>query len=167
MPVVLGTPRVERAAPETRLWPRGAIQLLALAGFVLLVVSWTHLFNAFNPAMFGVAPWEYAVTTQSVDIMPLGIMGSALVAAAALISGWRKRLYALSVLGVVTSLVLAGMAMLIVLDLPIAWSTVTADRHQDLIESASKSLLFIALFITYYLWMARLTWRAARTGSDG
>jgi hypothetical protein len=160
-PVVLGNARVARSEPRPLI--RDAYQILGTAGFVLLTVSWTHLINTFFPYRFGIATWEYAAVTQSIDVMPLGIAGLAMAGSASVANGWRRRGLALVVMCVINVLILFAMVGLIVLDLPIAWNTVPDAMHRDLIKSSAKAVGFAALFVWFHIWVARLLLRARRS----
>jgi hypothetical protein len=137
-----------------------AIQILGAAGFLLLAVSWTHFLTTFIPYRFGVAAWEYAAITQTIDVMPMGIVGLGLAAAASIVNAWRRRALLLIVLCVLTTLSLAAMMALMLLDLPIAWDSVPAEMHRDLIKSSTKAGAFAVLFAWFQIWVARLLWRA-------
>ena len=158
--ILVGTAKTERTATETRPIPRVAIQILGAAGFLLLAVSWSHFITTFFPYRFGVAAWEYAAITQTIDVMPMGIVGLALAATASITSGWRQRALLLIVLCVLTTVSLAAMMALMLLDLPIAWDSVPAAMHRDLIKSSSKAAVFAVLFGWFQIWVARLLWRA-------
>jgi hypothetical protein len=164
--ILVGNPKLERAVTEARQLPRGSMQILGAAGFLLLAVSWTHLFTTFIPYRFGIAAWEYAAVTQSVDVMPLGVAGLALAATASIANGWRRRGLLLIVLCTMMVIALAGMVALVVLDLPIAWKAVPASMHRDLVKSSIKAVSFAILFGWFEVWVARLLWRS-RSSSLG
>jgi hypothetical protein len=163
--VLIGNARLEGVASETRQLPRGSTQILGAAGFLLIAVSWSHLVTTFFPYRFGIAAWEYAAVTQSIDVMPISVVGLALAAAASLAHGWRRRGMLLIVLAAVMVVALAGMIGLVVLDLPIAWKAVPASMHRDLIKSSTKAVVFAIAFGWFQIWVARHLWRARRSGA--
>jgi hypothetical protein len=158
--IFVGNSKLERVVTEARQLPRGSTQILGAAGFLLLVVSWTHLVTTFIPYRFGIAAWEYAAVTQSIDVMPLGVVGLALAATASITNGWRRRSRILIVLCGLMVLALGGMVALVALDLPIAWKAVPASMHRDLVKSSIKAVSFAILFGWFEIWVARLLWRS-------
>ncbi len=149
--------------------PRAAVveskagsEILGAAGLVLCLVSWSHTAVILIPPHFGISPWEFAAATQVIDVAPLGLMGMALLATAAITRSWRKRSVALAIWSGFSALVIAGVATLIVLDMLVAWHSVTINLRENLTKTAGKALFFAFMFTAFYIWLAVQLIRARR-----
>lgn len=139
-----------------------ALGVVNAGGWLLLVVAWTHLGLIWFPTSFGAPQWEYATSTQSVDIFPLGIMGMTLVAAVALFRDRRRTAIALGAWCLLSALVLLAVATLVALNLPIAWRSLPEQVRSGVIKTGAKAFLFALLFSAYHAWLGVRLLRSRR-----
>lgn len=130
-----------------------AAAILFMAGLILSLVAATHILLIWIPAHFGSAPWEFTAVTQSIDVFPLAVTGFALLSCGAVVRGWRRSAIVLSLLCAVAVLALLALATLMVLDLVVAWASVTRVMRDNLFRAGGKALGFSAIFIVYYFWL--------------
>jgi hypothetical protein len=148
-----------RPKPQQR---SNASDVLAVAGLVLSLVALTHIVLIWLPPHFGSSPWEFAAATQTVDVFPIAVAGMALVAYAAFLQRWRKRALALAVWGGISAFILIAAGLLILLNLPVAWQSVTEGVRTNLLKTSGKAMLFAAVFAIYYLWLTLRLIRSQR-----
>jgi hypothetical protein len=152
---------VSSRAPIT-IDPKAGSDFLGAAGLVLSLVAWSHATLILIPPHFGVAPWEFAAATQTIDVFPLAVTGMAMLAFAAINRAWNKRNVALVVMCALSALLMIGVAGLILLDLLVAWNSVTSGMRENLTKTAAKALLFAFTFTVFFIWIAVRLNRARR-----
>ena len=135
---------------------------LAAGGTLLLVVAWAHLLLIWVPTSFGVPQWEYATSTQSVDIFPLGVMGITLLSAAAVVRVWMRSVTFLGIWSALSALLLIAIAVLIALNVPVAWRSVPAEIRTGVMKTGLKAFGFALLFAAYHVWLAVRLLRSRR-----
>jgi hypothetical protein len=128
--------------------------VLAGVGLVLSLVALTHIALIWWPPHFGVSPWEFAAATQTVDVFPIGAAGMALLAYASMLQRWRVGAILVGAGAVLSALLAAGSALFVVLNLPVAWGSVTEGLRENLAKTGGKALLFALLFGVFYVWVA-------------
>jgi len=153
---------VNSRAPTTSDNKAGS-DFLGAAGLILSMVAWTHAFLILFPPHFGVAQWEYAAATQTIDVFPLAVMGMALLANSAITRAWNRRSLALILACIASTLLLISVGVLILLDLLVAWNSVTASLREQLLKGAFKALFFAFMFSAFFVWVAVRLKRARRT----
>ena len=137
-------------------------QILAMLGFVLMIVAWTHIALIIFPPHFGVAPWEFAAATQTIDVFPLAVTGVSLLACGCVLLGWPRRALALAIWCIVTTFVLVSAGVLTLLDFTVAWGSVTSATRESLMKTSIKVLLFSLVFTLYHIWLAIVLLRSRK-----
>jgi hypothetical protein len=141
------------AKPKPQARSNAAADVLGAAGLLLSLVAFTHIALIWIPAHFGSSPWEFAAATQTVDVFPIGAAGMALITYAAFLQRWRKRTLALALWGIFSVLILIAAGLLILLNLPVAWQSVTPAVRANLLKTSGKALFFAAAFSVFYMWV--------------
>jgi hypothetical protein len=114
------------------------------------------------PLRFGTAEWEFGTASSTFDALPLGTIGFALLAAAAVAKGWR---WASAVAGWVAlglAFVLLAVLLLFALDAPLAWKGVTAAYLPVLKKAMFKTVVSAVAYIGLYAVTGVLTLRLAQ-----
>jgi len=141
--------------------------VLAGCGLAIAVVGWFDLALLWYPLRFGDAEWEFGTISAHLNGLPLGTLGLALVAAAALAGGKRRTARALAVLCllIVVSLLAAGLIYL--LDVPVVWRAANSPAIQHVVKKAMlKAGIFAATYFVFYAWLALILWRGSRVTRD-
>jgi hypothetical protein len=139
--------------------------VLGAAGLLLSVVAWTHIALILFPAHFGTAPWEFAAASQTVEVLPLGATGAALLAYVSIMRGWRNGATALAILCIASALLSVGVAVFMALDVMVAWNSVVSTLRENVAKTAAKALFMAVLFTAYFSWLATRVLRARRAAA--
>ena len=129
--------------------------VLALAGLGDLVL-------VFVPPSFGVAEWEFGTAASVFAGLPLVTIGLAGLLGSALARGKRRQVIAISVVLVLFALVLGGLLLVFVTDVPLAMRAVQGDVLIGVRRAVVKTLLFGVLFSGSYFIAAIGALRAIR-----
>lgn len=154
------SPLRELPAAEAR---RGeGAEIAGVAGVVLSLVAVAHVALIWIPAHLGAVPWEFAAATQTVDVFPLAVTGAALAGWSVAQRGWRGRALALAVWCALAAAFLAGILVLLLLDLPVAWRSVGPEMRESLLKTGGKAGALGLLFTAFHLWLMVKMIRARR-----
>lgn len=140
--------------PFTKLWT-GLFGL----GVVLALVGWIDLGLVVWPPQFGNSRWEFGIITAIVDGLPVATTGTTLAALGALGRSWRGVSTALAVGAALVALTLVVLALLYLLDVPVALGATPPNMKSVLYRTLLKTCAFFATYILFYVWLAWFTWR--------
>ena len=165
-PVLLGSPR--RAPPGLA---RQLAPLLVAVGLAFCVTGAADLGLFFFPARFGDASWEFGTIAQLIDAAPTGILGTLLLTVGIRALDPRPQwTRALAVLWALVALLLLGMLVIFLMDLPVAYRFLTqrGPTPATPVEVAGIKRVIAKAFVlglTYlgcYVTMALTLWRSRR-----
>ena len=174
-PLIYDRAAARAASPHGRLAPAGlpdVAWLLLAVGLVLALVGWTDVALLYYPPFFGNNEWEFGVVAQTFDALPTSTVAMLLLAVGLRARGGRPiptRLF--GVLCGVIMLVIVGLLVIFLLDVPIAWKAITrvppgGQRNLMAIAGLKRGIAKVGAYgVGYaacYAVMAVMMWRAGR-----
>jgi hypothetical protein len=149
-------------APLTE-WER-VRPLLAVTGAMLVVAGVVDIALLWYPPRFGEADWEFGTIAQSLDALPLPTVGLTLLAAGALLAGWRRVVWAVTAACALATLWLLASAIIFLLDVPQALRVMENDPRMGpgLRRVLFKAAVFFVSYGVGFVLATLLMWRRAR-----
>lgn len=137
-------------------------RVLAWIGAALAVVGWLDWALIWFPLDFGNPQWEFGNISASIDALPLGTLGLGLIAASVVARGGRWTPRVLGVLFALGSLLLLGLLVIYLLDVPLALRSVQPQMRSVLRLAMMKTVVSALVYAVLYGGLAFLTLRRAR-----
>lgn len=151
-------PREHR--PDTR----AALLVVAFGGLTVTAVGLSDLVLLWIPTAFADPQWRFTTVGAHVIGMPLGTVGLAMVAAAALARGWRTAQVALSGVSALLVVALLAMAALYATAIPVALAVNPPEVLPIIRETIAKTLIQLLAYVAFFGWLGVLLRRATREG---
>lgn len=156
--VVLGGPEPRRT-PSTvvadgRIW-----RFLGWAGWVFVAVGGVDSLLTWFPLALGQPEWEFGTITASLNGLPLPVLGLVLVLGANVAAGrtWMVRVVAVVML--LLALVVLAVAVLYMLNVPLALRAVTDPlARQGVLKAMVKTVVQVIAYPTGLIAMAVIAW---------
>ena len=117
---------------------------LALAGLTDWILAWI-------PPRFGNIEWEFATIVSTIAGLPLITLGIAGLAGSAVARGIRWQLITIGLIAVIWGIVILGLLLVFLLDVPVALKMVRGPAHLGVMKATAKTLVLAVLFCTVYL----------------
>ena len=160
MRVVGGETREQAAGEASAAW-----LLAAVAGVVFLVVGGVDTMLTFIPSAFGSTEWEFGSVTAAFNGLPLPVLGTALLAAAGLVRGWRLLVRVLAGGMVLAVLAILALGVVYLTTLPQALNAAQQAGGIGPIgikRAAVKTVVQLVSYPVGLLVMATMCWRFTR-----
>ena len=139
---------------------RQAWKMMFVLGLAVALVSMIDLAMLIFPARLSSLDWEFGTISAVVDNLPLVTLGFGLMTASAVARGWTSgRRFMIGVL-LVTAVIVAGMTVVFVLDIPAALRAVDPGLKPTIkkavLKTSSMGLLYTLLYATLGIWAWRM-----------
>jgi hypothetical protein len=138
---------------------RKAYRLVVAAASAVLLISFANLVMLWWSPQFGVAQWEFSVTTQTLDRFEPVLIGFLLLALAAVLNGSLAFTRGVALLAGFMLLIMLAVGVLFVFASAQAWGVTRAanpDALGLLKRSIAKNLFFLTIIVTYFAGFAFL-----------
>jgi hypothetical protein len=150
--IIMSETRAEEARRSSD--PLSTWRLLAVTGFLLILVAGADLALGVYPLDLGNPQWEFGTFSRLFDSLPLLTMATALFMVGASPLGWRVPVKITGAVCVVFGLVLLAALVLYGLTVPLALKSVADPLAASGLKRAIvKTLVQGAVFPTVYFWL--------------
>lgn len=132
---------------------------LFLLGCGMLAVGIIDVGLLFIPPRWSSLDWEFGTIAGVFDGMPLMTIGIGTMSAAAVANGWRAARRVMVVLTLMLTVVIALLALVFALDVPVALRAVQPGMRGTIKLAALKTGLMSGTYFVLYLALGVWTWR--------
>lgn len=135
--VVLGAGREKKASDRAD--PDAGWRILGFLGLLLAVVGLVDVLLNLYPPAFDSPEWEFGTVTRMLTSLPLPTVGFAGMAAWAFARGGKKSRIAVAVAAFAVMLLIAGLYLLFLLNVPLAWQATSGPQGSAIIRSIART----------------------------